>query len=660
MTLAGAGVMMLINDKLSRGNDMADADRQLDAVLQDAHLPALIVAMVQLTGDAGWLRPEWTPTYSPLDRNDPGIPAEEQAKIRDLAKAAILARPPGAAAKIPVPEPALLRRMMDFIAGAPIPEGYSEFLLDELALSGSSKDPQFEQPRLKEAARKLKVLVVGAGMSGLLTGIRLSQAGVQFEIVEKNADVGGTWLVNTYPGCRVDNSNHMYSYSFEPNHAWPQHFSPQPELLKYFRAVADKYDLRRHIQFETSVESLTWDDARAVWRAELMGREGRQTVEANVVVTAVGQLNVPRLPDIEGRDSFEGPAFHSAQWRHDVDLAGKRVAVIGTGASAFQFVPEIAPKAAQVTVFQRTPPWGLPAPHYHDDVPAGMKWLLEHIPYYDKWYRFWLFWMTTEGFLPMVKSDPDWQGGTQAVSAANLGLREMAAAALSAQVADRPDLLPHVVPTYPVGGKRAVLDNGVWLGALKRPNVELVTEKIARITPKGVVTADGVERQADVILYGTGFTASRFLSTLKVTGRDGRSLHDAWSGDARAYLGMTVPGFPNFFMIYGPNTNIVVNGSIIFFSECSVRYIVGALKLLAETGARAMEPKKAVHDDFNVRVDEANKGWAWGSPHVTSWYKNEFGRVSQNWPFGLIDYWRATLAPNPDDFVLSKQPETVA
>jgi 4-hydroxyacetophenone monooxygenase len=211
-----------------------------------------------------------------------------------------------------------------------------------------------------------------------------------------------------------------------------------------------------------------------------------------------------------------------------------------------------------------------------------------------------------------------------------------------------------------VGGKRAVLDNGVWLGALKRENVSLVTDKIVRITPKGVVTADGAEHEADVIIYGTGFTASKFLSYVKVKGRGGRDLHETWGGDARAYLGITTPGFPNFFMIYGPNTNIVVNGSIIFFSECAVRYIVGCLKLLAETGAAAMEPRKDVHDDFNRRVDEANKGWAWGSPNVTSWYKNEFGRVSQNWPFGLIDYWRATLAPNPDDFVLEKEPATVA
>jgi 4-hydroxyacetophenone monooxygenase len=633
----------------------------LDEALAEAHLPALCAALVHLTGDESWIRPEWAPTYAPFDRTDLGLSPETEADIRAKAKAAITAFLTGDGRLPPAPDAARIRKMMDFVAGAAIPEGYADFAMDELALAGrSSKDPQFEPPQVKEAARRLKVLVIGAGMSGILAGIRLSQAGVPFEIIDKNPDVGGTWFENTYPGCRVDNSNHMYSYSFEPNHAWPQFFSPQPELLKYFRGVVAKYGLSKHIRFETLVETCVWDDAKDVWRVTLKGPNGRsEVVEASAVVSAVGQLNRPRYPDIEGRETFKGPSFHSAEWRHDVELAGKRVAVIGTGASAFQFVPEIAPKVGRLTVFMRNPPWAFPVAHYHEDVPEGFKWLLEHVPYYDKWYRFFLFWTTTEGFLPMVKSDPAWNDA-KAVSEVNAGLREMIAQYLAAQVADRPDLVDKVVPTYPIGGKRAVLDNGVWLGALKRENVDLVTDKIVRITETGVVTADGTEHEVDVLIYGTGFQASNFLSFYKVVGKGGRELHDVWAGDARAYLGITAPGFPNFFMIYGPNTNIVVNGSIIFFSECAVRYIVGCLRLLAETGAAAMEVKKEVHDAFNVKVDEANQGWAWGSPHVSSWYKNAFGRVSQNWPFGLIDYWRATLAPNPDDFVLQRQPERVA
>jgi 4-hydroxyacetophenone monooxygenase len=343
-----------------------------------------------------------------------------------------------------------------------------------------------------------------------------------------------------------------------------------------------------------------------------------------------------------------------------VDLTGKRVAVIGTGASAYQFVPEIAGKVGSLTVFQRTPPWGLPVPHYHEAVPDGMNWLLEHVPYYDKWYRFWMFWMVTDGLLPMVTADPGWNGPPTAVSAMNLGFREMIAGAIAAQAPNRPDLVEKVVPTYPVGGKRSLLDNGVWMAALQRDNVSLVTDAITEMTETGIVTADGTARDFDVIIYGTGFYASKFLEPMKIRGRGGADLHATWDGDPRAYLGMTNPGFPNLFMIYGPNTNIVVNGSIIFFSECSVRYIVGCLKLLAETGARAMEPKPEVHDAFNARVDAANALMAWGAPQVSSWYKNEKGRVTQNWPFALVDYWRATLEPNPDDFSIETVPEPVA
>jgi 4-hydroxyacetophenone monooxygenase len=635
---------------------------QLDRALAAAHQPALQAALVHLTGQDHWLRPEWTPAYVPLSQGDTGVPEAEQKKFLAEARAALVDWFGRGDRRTHQPSAATLRRMMSFVAGAEIPEGYADFLVDELSLAETnSKTPVWEAPGLRAGAAKMHVLVIGAGMSGLLTGIRLSQAGVSYEILDKNADVGGTWFENTYPGCRVDSSNHIYSYSFEPNHHWPQHFSTQPILLEYFRGVADRYDLRGKIAFETEVETLDWDEPRALWKVTVRDKAGvRRLIEANAVVTAVGQLNRPRMPDIKGRDRFVGPAFHSARWRHDVDLTGKRVAVIGTGASAYQFVPEIVGKVGSLTVFQRTPPWGFPVPHYHEDVPNGMNWLLEHVPYYDKWYRFWMFWMVTDGLLPMVEADPGWNGPPTAVSAANLGFREMIAAAIAAQAPNRPDLVEKVVPTYPVGGKRSLLDNGVWMAALQRDNVALVTDGITEITETGIVTADGTARDFDVIIYGTGFYASKFLEPMKIRGREGADLHATWDGDPRAYLGMTNPGFPNLFMIYGPNTNIVVNGSIIFFSECSVRYIVGCLKLLAETGARAMEPKREVHDAFNARVDAANALMAWGAPQVSSWYKNEKGRVTQNWPFALVDYWRATLAPDPGDFVIEKASEPVA
>jgi 4-hydroxyacetophenone monooxygenase len=424
-------------------------------------------------------------------------------------------------------------------------------------------------------------------------------------------------------------------------------------LLDYFRRVADKHGLRQHIRFETQVQECAWDDDRAVWNVRVKDKDGKlETLTARAVISAVGQLNQPRLPDIPGVGDFAGPAFHSARWRHDVDLAGKRVAVIGTGASAFQFAPEVAKVADKLTIFQRTPPWLAPTKDYHDPVTPAERWLLEHVPYYEKWYRFWLFWMLTDGIYESAKADPTWNGGPGAVSPANAMLREGLAAMIAMQAPDRPDLLAHLIPAYPPAGKRMLRDDGLWVGMLKRGNVELVTDPIEKITRTGIDTMDGTHRDFDAIVYGTGFTASQFLRTYQVKGRGGRELHDAWAGDARAYLGMTAPGFPNFFMIYGPNTNIVVNGSIIFFSECAVRYIVGCLKLLAETGAETLEVRGDVHDAFNAKVDAANQQMAWGAPQVTSWYKNDLGRVSQNWPWPLVDYWTATLAPNPNDFVL--------
>jgi 4-hydroxyacetophenone monooxygenase len=378
------------------------------------------------------------------------------------------------------------------------------------------------------------------------------------------------------------------------------------------------------------------------------------------VITAVGQLSRPRLPDIKGIESFKGQSFHSATWDHSVDLKGKRVAVIGTGASAFQFVPEIAPVVGHLTVFQRNAPWLGPTPNYHDKVSDGKKWLLKHVPSYAKWYRFWLWWMLTDGIYEFVKSDPDWTARKDSVGAQNDMLREMLSQYTISQLEGRPDLQAAAVPSYPPGGKRSVRDNGVWLAALKRPNVETVTDGIAEITPTGLKTRDGRTFDVDVIIYGTGFTASQFLEPMKFKGKGGVDLHEQWNGDARAYLGITVPNFPNLFIMYGPNTNIVVNGSIIFFSECEIRYIQGLIELLLKSNASAIEVKKDVHDVFNDKVDAMNRQMAWGAPQVTSWYKNAKGRVSQNWPWPLVDYWNATRAPNPNDYELEGSPERQA
>lgn len=630
---------------------ITESDEVIEKALQDAHFPSLILSLVHMTGDTHFLT-ELKPVYEVFGDGQGGLTEDQKMRVKAAALHALSALRDHEATLPPPPSRDLIQKMMNFIAGVDIPPRYVPFLEEELALEGEDTKAKHWGKDVTAAARnKFRVLIVGAGMSGLLAAIRLQQEGIAFTIVDKNPDVGGTWYENEYPGCRVDNPNHLYSYSFEPNHDWPQHFSTQKVLHNYFRGVADKYQLREHIHFSTEVEEAVYDERRAIWKVHVRdSKGGKKTLEANAVISAVGQLNRPRLPDIKGRETFAGPSFHSARWNYDIDLKGRRVAVIGTGASAFQFVPEIAPKVRDLFVFQRTPPWLAPTTNYHDDVTPGMKWLLRHVPYYEKWYRFWLFWMGTDGIYEAVKVDPAWNGGPEAVSAVNDELRKLLAEYTKAQIMDRPDLVPHVVPNYPIGGKRAVRDNGVWLGALKRDNVHVVTSPIAEITRDSLVTKDGTSYPVDVIIYGTGFTASSFLTPMKVKGKGGRDLHETWNGDARAYLGITVPGFPNFFVMYGPNTNIVVNGSIVFFSECEIHYIMGLIELMLSRGAVSFECRKDVHDAFNQRVDAANKGMAWGVPQVSSWYKNALGRVSQNWPFPLVDYWQATREPNPADF----------
>jgi 4-hydroxyacetophenone monooxygenase len=627
----------------------------LERALAEAHLPSLIVTMAQLTGRMDLLPETWRPRYMPYtDQRDGGLTGAQQAElaeiVRELLPQLIGRRPSAAAAD---PPHGVLRSLMDFVAGMEIPQRYVPLLEEELGLDRGATAAKSAS---RAGATGLRVLVVGAGMSGLLAGIKLKQAGYDFEIIERSGDVSGTWHTNTYPGCRVDSQNHLYSYSFFPNHDWPHHFSTQDALKGYFRAAADAFGLWDHIRLETTLIDARYEAASGLWHARLLTASGEErAVSINAIISAVGQLNSPNIPEITGQDIFNGAQFHSATWRHDVDLADKSVAVVGTGASAFQLIPEVAAKAGRVTIFQRTAPWVSPTPDYHMEVGEGQKWLFKELPFYANWYRFWLFWMMTEGAMPALRIDPEWDAGDGSISALNQGIRNVLVERMRQQVGSRMDLLEKVIPKSPLGGKRTLRDNGLWIETLKRANVELVTTKIRETTADAVVTEDGAAYPADMIIYGTGFHASRFLQSTRIFGREGIELNEMWAGDPRAYLGITVPGFPNFFCIYGPNTNLVAQGSIVFMSECAVRYIVSALDLLQERGAVTLEPKPGVNNAYNARVDEENARMAWGMPGVTNWYKSASGRVSQNWPFPLVDYWKVTHKPDPADFIFDQR-----
>jgi len=624
-------------------------DETIRNALADAFLPALLPALAQATGDFSLLREDLRPPGVAIGVEQGGMTTEQQETARELAFGALRSLRGRAYDEGAYPADADLLRITSWLTGSPASDDYIPLLREELAPTG--QDPRAPSWRY-DGKTPFFVAVIGAGMSGILAGIRLKQAGVPFTIIEKNADVGGTWFENVYPGARVDSSNAFYSYSFAQKIDWPKYYSTQPVLLQYFRDCAAEYGLRDSIRFQTEALSVTFDDERHTWTLRLRTRDGtEETLEAQAVISAAGQLNRPKMPEIAGIERFAGPAFHSARWDSSVDLKGKRVAVIGTGASAAQLIPVVAQEASELHVFQRTPAWFIPSPHYHEDVPQGLRWLFAHVPYYAHWYRFWLFWMSTDGLLPAAIVDEDWPHKERSVSAANDMIRALLTGYIQSQFADRPDLLEKVIPAYPPAAKRMVLDNGIWARTLKRDNVHLITDRIKEITPRGVVTDDGDELAVDVIIYGTGFQASRFLTPMQVLGRQGVDLNRQWDGDARAYMGITVPNFPNFFMMYGPNTNIVVNGSIIYFSECEVQYILGCLRLLQEGGRKAMDCKPEVHDAYNERIDALNRQRAWGASSVNSWYKNDRGRVSQNWPGNLIEYWQQTRQPDPADYV---------
>ena len=622
---------------------------QIEQLLQAADLPSLLAALAHATGDPGlapadlWLDPDLA--LQP----DGGWDEQQMERARELASSGLRRLIPSrAGADL---DDDLVPSLIDWLTGTDLDDGYRRMLAEELAVTGDLRVPEpISGDGWPPTDADYPVAVIGAGMSGILAAHRLKQAGVDCVVLEKNRDVGGTWLENTYPGCRVDVFNHVYSYAGEQRPDWPEYHSSQPVLLDYFRDCARRWGIRDRIRFGTGVKAMSWDEQARRWTLQLGGGE---TVTAGAVVSAVGQLNRPLMPRIEGTDDFAGEKFHSSAWRHDIDWDGLRVAVIGTGASALQFIPHLAEEAAHVTVFQRTPPWLIPRPVYHEPLAEGLLELFRLIPGYAHWFRLRLFWCTHEGTVGALRRDPAWDGPLdRAVSRRNEETRRLLTLYLRSQFGDRPDLLAKVVPDYPVGSKRVVLDNGIWAATLKRPNVELVSDDIERIEPEGVKGAGGRLHRADVIVFGTGFRASEFLMPMRVTGRGGADLHETWAGDARAYNGACVPGFPNLFCIYGPNTNIVVNGSIIYFAECATHYVVECLRLLAERGAAAMDCRPGAYERYAARMDEHNSQMAWGISPVNSWYKSPSGRIAQNWPLPLIDYWRQTRRPDPADFEL--------
>ena len=611
----------------------------LTRAVEHANLPALVAVLHQLTGDCRWLAEPYRPTRSRgMEDNDHGgFDEPVRRRIRAAAVDAVLAWSAGHPAAVPTPTGPALLALLSLAVGEEVPPEYEPMVAQDMGFR--APDPLPVAP----AGSRFRVLVIGAGASGMLAAIRLREAGIEHVVLEKNDDVGGTWLENRYPGAGVDTPSHLYSYSFAPRQ-WSSHFGKRDEVLGYLRGIADRHDLRRVIRFGSEVASAQYRDQR--WTVTTTSGEVH---EADAVITAVGVLNQPRTPDLP--NEFRGPVFHSARWPEDLDVTGKRVAVVGTGASAMQIVPAIAGHAAHVTVFQRSPQWAAHSDVYFTGMDAAKQLLLEHVPFYRRWYRTRLAWNFNDRVHPALQVDPEWEHPERSVSAANDAHRRVFTRHLEAELAGRDDLLAKALPDYPPFGKRMLLDNG-WFAALRRDDVELVTSPVTALTADGVRAADGTETGADVVVLCTGFDAHRALP-FDVRGRDGTAIRDLWGDDdPDAHLGMTVAGFPNLFLTCGPGTALGHGGSQFTVIECQMRYILDALTTMATRRLGAVEVRPEVHAAYAARHDAAHARMIWTHPGMRNWYRNAAGRVVSTLPWRIVDYWTMTRRVDWADFTV--------
>jgi cation diffusion facilitator CzcD-associated flavoprotein CzcO len=481
-------------------------------------------------------------------------------------------------------------------------------------------------------------VIIGAGFGGIGAAIELQNHGFrELTVLDRSPEIGGTWFHNTYPGSACDVPSHLYSYSFEQRRHWSRICSPQEEILDYARDVARKHGVDRLFVPSSEVTSCTWDDDARRWTVEAAGGS---TWEADAVIVATGQLHRAAVPSIEGRDDFAGHSFHSADWDHEYDLRGKRVGVIGTGASAVQFVPEIAPQVGRLVVFQRTGNWFLP--RKNRPYPAAFKALVRYVPGVQAFRRRFIF-NYGESLTLMIRHPNTW---------GRLG-HARSSGFMRWQLRGHPELRAKVWPDYTFGCKR-VLFSSQFLPALARPNVELVSDPIARMTPAGIQTADGTEHELDCVIYGTGFRTTEFMYPMEIVGAGGRSLREAWAQGPHAHLGITVPGFPSLFLMYGPNTN-TSGGSIIVYHEAQAAYIRQALEQVRDRAAAAADVRPEVEAASDREVQESFRGTAW--TRCDSWYRDETGRIVANWPRYMRDYIERTRELDPAEFEFIPLPD---
>jgi 4-hydroxyacetophenone monooxygenase len=643
-----------VNTRKDRESTRLDTD-ELRAAVAAGHIPSLIPMLYQLTGDQRWLNEPYVParTRGFEELNSGGLPEPVQREIRDAATTAILDWHAGRAPAVAIPSDNEMTALMSACMGEPIAPEFAPMVAEQLGFKPFV--PADVRAELTERRAQFLVAIIGAGISGLACAFALNKAGIPFVVLEKNEEVGGTWWENRYPGARVDIPSNLYSFSFAPKN-WSEHFGQRDEIKDYLIDTVAQLAVRPNIQFNCEVSDAQWDEESDEWVLHLSGAGAEEDeLRVNAMITATGLHNRPKIPEFPGQDVFTGQVMHSARWPSDASIAGKRVAVLGTGASSMQIVNAIVPKVQSLLILQRSPQWVAPNENYFSKTSEHTHYLFENVPFYREWYRFRLYWLYTERLYTALKVDPKWNNGGKSVSKLNDVYRQFFTTYLKSQLDGREDLQEKTLPNFPPFGKRILLDNG-WFKTLKQPNVELLAEGISELTKTGLITSSGEERTIDTLILCTGFEQQRFLFPMEIRGRGAKLLRDAWQDDdARAYLGIASPGFPNLFYLYGPNTN-PPSGSYIHTAEAQVRYITKILTAMASKKIASVECREEPFDRYNHDVDEANSHMVYAQDGVHNYYRNARGRVVTNSPWPVLKYWSMTREPDLSDYVLKELP----
>lgn len=550
-----------------------------------------------------------------------------------------------------------LRQMMELLTDERLTDKDFAYRRDVAAFDAIPREVTWSASR-PSGADDFSVTIVGAGFSGIAVGVQLARLGIDFTIYERRSELGGTWSINQYPDCRVDTTNFIYQYSFEKKYPWTEYFARHGEVRDYLEHVAKKYGVYEHIVFEADVTSARFDEQRSRWETVVEQAAGRSTtVSSNMLVAASGLFSVPKDVPFDGAEDFKGEIVHTTHWNPEVSITGKRVAVVGNGSTGVQLLSRVAAEAVHVDVFQRTPQWISPRERYGEAIPEETRWLIDTMPYYWNWYIYQMIAMGL-GTQVMQEPDPEWKAKGGLVNEANDKFRVSLEDYIKAKLGERTDLIEKVTPDYAPIARRLIVDNN-WYASLLRDNVDLVTDKIDRLTPTGIRTVDGVEHPADLVIAAIGFKVTKYLWPTEYVGRDGISLEDTWNqsgyGGPRAHLSLTVPGFPNFFICYGPNSQ-PRSGSLISWVEIWAKYIATAAVTMIEAGRSSLEVKASVFDDYQAKVDRQAESLIWlddAAGREQNYYVNESGRVQVGSPWRIEDYYELLADLRPEDFELS-------